>query len=183
MDDFINHYLEKVDKYLKSFAVSERIDIVQEIKSQIVELKNSGKTPDEIIVRLGDPKDLAKAYLGESIAKSTTFSWRKLCSVAAYYGLAGTVWMFILPFTSITGIAFMGCGLISPAAGLIKFIAFLFGHDIPEIQFAIGSFAANAITVLPISFIVGAAFFVMGRLLWTLTINMIKTLSKVKAKI
>lgn len=183
MDTFINQYLEKVDRYLKALATSERVDIVKEIKSQIVELQNNGKTTDEIVERLGNPKDLAKAYLGESIARSTTFSWKKFCSVVSYYGLAGTVWTFILPITSIMGITFMGCGLISPVAGLIKFVAFLFGYDIPEIQFVMGSYSASAITFLPISIMVGVASFVIGKLLWVFTINVIKTLNKAKTRI
>ena len=81
------------------------------------------------------------------------------------------------------GIAFMGCGLITPVAGLIKFIAFLLGHDIPEIQFSMGSYSANAMTFLPISIVVAVAFFVIGKLLWVFTINIIKTLNKAKARI
>ena len=61
MDQLLNNYLEKVDRYLMPMAASERIDIVAEIKSEMSELKNSGKTSDEIIARLGDPKELAKA--------------------------------------------------------------------------------------------------------------------------
>lgn len=183
MDDFINQYLEKVDQYLKPLAASERVDIVKEIKSQIVELQTSGKTAEEITARLGTPKDFAKAYLGESITKSAAFSWRKLCSMAAYYSLAGTVWMFLLPLSSIMSITFVICGLITPAAGLIKFVAFLFGYDIPQIQFSIGSFSANAFTLLPISLLMGAAFFVMGKLLWTGAIRIIKMLSRTKSKI
>lgn len=183
MDTFINQYLGKVDRYLKALSTSERVDIVKEIKSQIVELQNNGKSTEEIVARLGSPKDLAKAYLGESIAKSTEFSWKKFCAVVAYYGLVGTVWMFILPITSIMGITFMGCGLITPVAGLIKFIAFFLGHDIPEIQFSMGSYSASAITFLPISIVVGVTFFVIGKLLWVFTINIIKTLNKAKAKI
>ena len=183
MDQLLNNYLEKVDRYLMPMAASERIDIVAEIKSQMSELKNSGKTSDEIITRLGNPKELANAYLGEAIAKNSAFSWRRVCSVVAFYSLAGAIWMFVLPFTSIVGITFMICGIITPVAGAIKFIGFLFGFDITNIQFSIGSFSADAITLLPISIFLGILSFVVGKLLWELTIKIIKGLSKTEAKV
>lgn len=183
MDQLLNNYLEKIDRYLKPMVASERIDIVAEIKSQMAELKNSGKTSDEIIARLGDPKELAKAYLGEAIAKNSAFSWRRVCSIVAFYSLAGAIWMFVLPFTSIAGITFMVCGIITPVAGVIKFIGFLFGFDITNIQFSIGSFSVDAITLLPISIILGILSFVVGKLLWALTIKIIKGLSKTGVKV
>lgn len=71
MEKNLNDYLEKVEKYLKPLPVSERVDIVKEIKSEILELQGGGKTAEEILERLGNPKELAKAYLGDWIAKSS----------------------------------------------------------------------------------------------------------------
>lgn len=62
MEKILNDYLEKVEKYLKPLPVSERVDIVKEIKSEILELQGNGKAAGEIIERLGNPKELAKAY-------------------------------------------------------------------------------------------------------------------------
>lgn len=42
MEKELNDYLEKVEKHLKPLPVSERIDIVQEIKSEILELRGEG---------------------------------------------------------------------------------------------------------------------------------------------
>ena len=183
MDHLLDNYLENIDRHLKPMAASERIDIVAEIKSEMSELIASGNTSDEIITRLGDPKELAKAYLGEAIVQNSAFSWRRVCSIVAFYSLAGAMWTFLLPLTSTLGIAFMACGIISPIAGVIKFIGFMFGFDIPNIHFSIGSFSADAITFLPISIIVGILSFVLGKLLWALTIKLIKGLSKTKAKV
>lgn len=183
MDGLLNDYLRKIEKYLKPMAASERIDIVAEIKSEMSELTNSGRSSDEIIARLGNPKELAKAYLGEAISKNSAFSWRKAGSIFAFYSLAGTIWMFLLPLTSILGITFMGCGILTPIAGAIKFIGYIWGYDISNIQFSIGSFSADAIEFLPISIGMGIVLFIAGKLLWVLTIKIIKGLSKTASKI
>ena len=70
MEQILNDYLEKIEKNLKPLPVSERVDIVKEIKSEILELRGNGKTPEEIVERLGNPKELAKAYLGDLIARA-----------------------------------------------------------------------------------------------------------------
>ena len=182
MDKKLNEYLEKIEKYLKPMAVSERIDIVNEIKSEMLELQNNGIAPEQIIERLGDPNKLAKAYLGESISSNNKFSLRKLSAIIAFYSLAGISGIFLLPITSICGIAFMACGILCPVAGIVKFAAYLIGYEIPEITISIGSYTASAFAVLPISILVGAILFIVGNLLWRLTIVLIKSMIKGQKK-
>ena len=69
MEKILNEYLEKMEKNLKPVAVSERVDIIKEIKSEMQELQSAGIPAEQIIERLGDPKDLAKAYLGDLLSK------------------------------------------------------------------------------------------------------------------
>ena len=183
MEKFMNDYLEKIERYLKPLPASERIDIVKEIKSEMLELQHDGKSEEEMLERLSSPKELAKAYLGESIAKTTKFRWKKLGAMMAFYSLAGTAWMFVLPFTSLLGIALMACGVATPIAGMVRLIAFLVGHDIPQIGFTVGSFSASAIAFLPISIVCGVLFFLLGKLFWNLTIKLIKSIGSQKNKI
>ncbi len=183
MEKILNQYLEKIETYLKPMAASERIDIVKEIKSEILELQGNGVSSEQIIERLGNPKELAKAYLGESISRSTGFSLRKLSAVIAFYSLAGACGMFVLPITSICGITFMASGILCPTAGIIKFAGHLIGYEIPEITIIIGSYTASAFTVLPLSILIGAILFVVGTLFWKLTIIMIKSMIKSRKKL
>ena len=67
MDKRLDLYLEKVEKYLKPLVISERVDIVQEIKSEMCELSAKGLSAEQILERLGEPKALAKSYLGDVI--------------------------------------------------------------------------------------------------------------------
>lgn len=60
MDKILNDYLEKVDKYLKPVKVTDRMDIIKEIESDMAELgEHGGLSANEIVDRLGDPKKLA----------------------------------------------------------------------------------------------------------------------------
>ena len=42
MDKILNDYLEKVDKYLKPVKVTDRMDIIKEIESDMAELGEHG---------------------------------------------------------------------------------------------------------------------------------------------
>ncbi|AJS58537.1 DUF1700 domain-containing protein [Paenibacillus sp. IHBB 10380] len=180
MDKIMNDYLVKIEKYLKSMSDSERIDIVKEIKSVMLELQNNGVSSEQIIERLGNPKELAKAYLGEAISKNSKFSWRKFGAVFAFCSsFAGVSGMFLLPFISTLSIALMISGVIAPIGGIIKFVGYLMGYDIAGITIEIGAFTANRpMEFLPISIVMGVLMFWLGRVLWKLTIKYIHAVSQ-----
>lgn len=177
MDKTLNDYLERVEKYLKPMAVSERVDIVKEIKSEMLELQNEGKTPQEILERLGNAKELARAYLGESIAKGRGFSWRRLSAVIAFYSMAGAVGVCVLPVTSICAAAFLLSGALCPLAGVVKFVGALLGFEMPYIGIQLGSYSAGPGLVLVLSVVMGAVVMAAGWLLWKLTVWMIRSMA------
>ena len=74
-------------------------------------------------------------------------------------------------------------GVLCPIAGIIKLAAHLMGYEITEIGISMGSFSANAIVFLPISILLGVVLFVIGKLLWKLTIVIIKSMSIGKKKL
>ncbi|BBH24292.1 hypothetical protein Back11_56370 [Paenibacillus baekrokdamisoli] len=179
MDKIMNDYLEKIEKYLKPMSASERLDIVKEIKSVMLELQNNGVSSEQIIERLGNPKELAKAYLGEAISKNSTFSWHKFGAVFAFYSYAGVNGMFVLPFISILSIAFMISGVITPIGGIIKFGGYLMGYDIAGITIEIGAYTASSpMQFLAISIVIGVLMFWLGKVLWKLTIKYIHAISQ-----
>lgn len=90
MDKILNDYLEKVDKYLKPMKVTDRMDIIKEIESDMAELgEHEGLSANEIIDRLGEPKKLAQTYLGETITETKGMRFRKLGAMIAFYSMAG----------------------------------------------------------------------------------------------
>lgn len=181
MNQILDAYLDKIDQYLKPMPASERIDIVKEIKSELSELELQGNlTPEEILERMGDPKELAKAYLGSHLTKSGGFQLKKLGALIAFYGLTGISGMFILPMVSILSIGLMAGAVIAPIGGLVKFIGYLFGQDVPFVMFQIGSYTAAPPAAFALSIVFGLLFFLAGRGLWKLLLSYIKTVSRIR---
>ena len=56
MNDFMEKYLGEVDRRLRRLQVAERVDIVNELKSEIAELIAAGLSPEQIISRLGSAR-------------------------------------------------------------------------------------------------------------------------------
>lgn len=181
MNSCLNEYLNKVDKYLKPMQAGERADIINEIKSEMAELETEGKlSPDQIIERLGDPKELAKAYLGDAISKDSGFSFRKLCAVVAFYSFAGVGGLFVLPITSVCGVGFMLCGVIAPLAGLVKVLGYVVGIDVPWVSFQFGSYVPHPILAFLLAIVFGVLLFAAGKGLWKLTLKYIRVISRGK---
>ena len=178
MDQVLNDYLEKTERSLRALPASERIDIVKEIKSEMAELSEKGISPEGIMERLGSPKELAKGYLGDAIVKSRGFSLRRLAEVICFYGYVGIGGIFVLPITSILAVSFMLCGILCPIAGLIKLFGKVAGIDVPWVTFQFGSWTAGTAFVFPLSIVMGAVFFLLGRAFWKLSVFYVKSVAK-----
>ena len=70
MDKVLENYLDQVDRHLRPMQASERADIIQEIRSGMLELAAAGLDAAQICQRLGGPKELAAAYLGTPLPSS-----------------------------------------------------------------------------------------------------------------
>ena len=183
MEKILNDYLEKIEKYLKPLPVSERVDIVKEIKSEMLELQGSGKKPEEIIERLGDPKELAKAYLGDLISKSNSFAWNRVLAICAYYSLASFSGLFVIPVLVICAPVFIICGIAAPILGAIKWIDSLLNIGIPYASY-IGIYGIqNPFLVFVLCIFIGAALYLIGYGCWKLLLYYFKVVSKTKQRL
>ena len=167
MGNWVNDYLEKIEKYLRPLPAGERVDIAAEIKSEIMELQAAGKLPEEILNRLGTP----------------AFTFRKLGAILAFYSLAGAAWLFVLPVTSVLGVSFMFSGVVAVAAGIVQFAAHLLGIKLPWVCMQWGDYVLPPELALPCAIAIGALLFLAGRLCWGLTLKIIGKLSSARAKI
>lgn len=178
MDKTLENYLDRVDRQLRPLPASERADIIQEIRSGMLELEAAGLDAAQICQRLGEPKGLAAAYLGDAIGKSPGFSWSRLGSVMAFCGLAGLSWMLVLPFTSVLAVGLMFSGVVAPLAGVIQFVLSLVGISVPYVMFQMGSYTAPPSAALPLSIAVGLLLFLAGRWLWRLTVRLVQIIGQ-----
>ena len=163
--------------------MAERVDIVNELKSEIAELASDGLTPEQITARLGSAKELAAGYLGDAIAKSPRFSWRKLGLVAALYSYAGLGGIIILPVTGICAAAFLLCGAACPIIGVVNLACELMGFDLPWVMFQIGGWTAGPWLGFVLACVVGIALILLGLLCWKATVAFVKSVGGAKRKI
>lgn len=84
MNTTFEKYLNTIDKHLKPLPASERADIIKEIKSSILEMEGEQFSEEQILERLGTPKELAKSYLGDSIAKGKGITLNRFLTVFAF---------------------------------------------------------------------------------------------------
>mgnify|MGYP000874268645 CR=1 FL=1 len=184
MDNLLENYLSVIEKNLKPLPISERVDIIKEIKSYIIELgKQDGLSPEEIIEKLGDPKELAKEYLGNMICNDSSFKWSKMRAVLAFYSTTGLGGMFVLPIFTVMAGGFMFCGIIAPIAGLIKAGGYLIGIDVPFVSFKIGSFSLHPLLQLPATLGLGALLYWAGKGSWKIVLKYVNTISNKKRKL
>lgn len=176
----LNDYLEKIEKNLKPLPVSERIDIVKEIKSEILELQGNGKTPEEIMERMGDPRELAKAYLGDLIAKGSSFSWNRILAICAYYSLASLSGLVVIPVLVICAPVFIVCGIAAPVLGAVKLMDALLNLGIPYAGCIGITGIENPAIVFVLSVVMGMVLYLMGRGCWKLLVYYIKGVSRAK---
>ena len=172
MNATLEKYLDTVDKCLKPLPTSERVDIVKEIKSSILEMESDNLTAEQILDRLGKPKDLAKAYLGDLLSKGSGFSWNRFLTVCAFYSIVGFSGMFDIP-----------C-LASPLLMAVKMIDYILNLGLPYME-NMGVFTGlvelNPIAEFVVALVIGVLLFLAGRGCWKLLVNYCKKVSKTKS--
>lgn len=180
MEKCLEAYLEKVEKCLKPLPSSERVDIVKEIKSEMLELQAEGKTAEEVVARLGKPGELAKAYLSDLITKDTSFSWTRVLALCAYYSAAGLSGMFVIPTLIICAPVFMMCGMVAPLLGAVKLVDTVLRLGIPGVQYIGVAGVNNPVLVFALCVVFGVALFLAGYGCWRLLVLYIKGMGRVK---
>lgn len=183
MDVSLEKYLETIDKSLKPLPVSERVDIVKEIKSSILEMQQDSFTTEAILERLGDPKEMAKEYLGDILSRNNGLNWNKCLIIIAFYSMAGISGMCIIPTLAIVAPTFILSGIICPIAGGLDLLGYLLGFDVPFVIFQIGSVTLHPIISFIFSILLGAAFYAAGRGTWKLLLKYIQGISRKKKEL
>lgn len=74
----LEKYLTNVDRYLRYLPVSEKTDILSELKNSFYERIKSGQSSEEIIAEMPSAKGLAGNYIDEAFIKTSKFSFKKI---------------------------------------------------------------------------------------------------------
>ncbi len=167
MDDRLERYLEIVYRNLRPLAISERTDIINEIKSHIQENQIKQQMDvNTMLENLGDPVKLGKAYAGESITKNTQFNFSNIIRIILFYSLTGFSGIFVVLFLSILSVALYICAFITAIAGAIKTVGTLAGMDVPFVQIDFGFWQPHGLLALPISLLFAILFYLLSKKLW-----------------
>lgn len=177
MDKELEKYLEQIDRNLKPLPTSERVDIVKEIKSTMLEMKQENKPVEEIIEQLGTPKELAKAYLSDLLTKDHNFNTNNLLTVIAFYSLTGISGLFIIPILGIIGPVFMLCGVLCPILGIIKLLGYLFHFEVPFVVFQLGSITLHPVPACLLAITIGILLYLIGKGAWHLLLKYLNSVS------
>ena len=135
MNTTFEKYLDTIDKCLKPLPTSERVDIVKEIKGSILEMESENLSTEQILTRLGKPKDLAKAYLGDLLAKENGFSWNRFLTVCAFYSLVGFSGLFVIPVLVIVAPTFILLWCCFCCIRDYKLVDYLLHLNIPYVDY------------------------------------------------
>lgn len=185
MEKVLECYLENVSKCLKRIPVSERTDIIKEIESGMYELQNSGKTPAEIIERLGKPQDLAKAYLGDLLETGTRFSWGRVLKICAFYSVAGFSGMIVIPILALIALSFIAFGVLTPVLAFVRMTDYILGLGIPymeNIKIVLNG-ELNPVAGFVVAIVAGILMYMAGKGAWKLLLLYCKKTSRVKSKL
>lgn len=184
MNAAFEKYLDTVDKCLKPLPTSERMDIVKEIKGYILEMESDNLTSEQILERLGKPKDLAKAYLGDLLSNESGFSWNRFLTVCAFYSIVGFSGMFVIPCLVIMAPVLIVCGIASPILMAIKMVDYILNLGLPYMEnmgVFTGIMELNPIAEFVVALVVGVLLYLAGRSCWKLLVNYCKKVSKTKS--
>lgn len=184
INDNLEKYLLQVDKNLKYMSISEKTDILSELKNSFYERLNNGQSAEYIISQMESPKDLAFSYMGDSIVKSKDFSFKNLLMAIGFYSYASLAWISLIPTLAILSISFFlssGISVLAGVMGLFKGIIHI--KPIDEMKFIFFGFELKGFLALIAGLILALLFFIIGISFWKATIVTIKFLQNKKWKL
>lgn len=180
----LEKYLSQVDKHLNYMPVSEKADILSELKSSFYERTEKGQTEAEIIAQMESPEILAASYIGQSIIKNRGFSWRRFMMAMGFYSFASAAWMIVIPTTAILAVSFFFSSGVSVLAGVMGFLKGIIHIPlIDDMKFVFFMYEIKGIPALLVGLILAVIFLEVGILCWKGTVGMIRLLQAQKWKL
>jgi uncharacterized membrane protein len=115
------NYLDTFFQHLNKLPEDERRDAVLEIESHIMDGVLNGQSEDEILIKLGDPRKLAKAYRSEYIMQRKTIrSIRDVFAILGFYCTTGLLSVIVVPILATIAYGFGFCTILIFIAGILR---------------------------------------------------------------
>jgi uncharacterized membrane protein len=148
MDERTTRYIRELEHELRKLPARDREDALREIRSHLQEASDSGTPSPLTLARLGSPRTLAAAYMGDYLsARELSLPTRALRVAAVGAYVFGTTFssLFVVPILAISALTFGIAGVVTPILGLIRTFGATWiqmdvpGHSIPtSLSFPVG---------------------------------------------
>lgn len=180
----LEKYLSKLDRYLHCLTVSEKTDILSELKSSFYERLKAGQTSNEIISNMPSARDLARNYIDDSFDKRKKYSFKKICEIILFYLYSSLIWLAVIPTLFILAIGFLLSGIISFAAGIMGLLKGLVNISfLNEIKIIFIYHELKGVSALLAGILLAIVFTILGILFWRGTVTLIRYLQNKKISI
>lgn len=170
----LEKYLTHVDRYLKYLPISEKTDILSELKSSFYERLISGQSSEEIIAKMPSAKELAGNYIEDAFVKTNKLSFKTLCKYLLFFSYSSLIWLAVIPTIFTLAIGFFLSGVISFAAGIMGLLkGFINISFLDKIKFIFVYYELKGISALIVGILFAIIFSALGVLFWKATIKCI----------
>src|SRR3977135_4102747 len=123
MDERTTRYIGELQHELRKLPARDREDALREIRSHLQEASDSGTPSPLTLARLGSPRNLAAAYMGDYLsARESSLPTRALRVAAVGAYVFGTTFssLFIVPTLAASALAFGIARVVTPILGLMR---------------------------------------------------------------
>lgn len=175
----LESYLKKVDDQLNFIPVSDKADILSELKNTFYERLLDGQTEEEILNEMESPRELALSYMSESITKDQKFTWGKSLKVFTVYSAMFFSSISIIPTLATLSFGFFISSGLCILVGVIGLLRGIFSISLfYELKFHFFSHELEGFPALITGLILAVAFGLLGMVCWKGVVRTVKFLQK-----
>ena len=175
----LESYLKKVDDQLNFIPVSDKADILSELKNTFYERLLNGQTEEEILDEMESPRELALSYMSESITKDQKFTWRRSLKVFTVYSTMFFSSISIIPTLAVLSFTFFISSGLCILAGVVGLLRGIFSISLfYELKIYFFSHELEGFPALITGLILAVIFGVLGMVCWKGVVRTVKFLRK-----
>ncbi len=175
----LESYLKKVDDQLNFIPVSDKADILSELKNTFYERLLDGQTEEEILNEMESPRELALSYMSESITKDQKFTWRKSLKVFTVYSAMFFSSISIIPTLAALSFGFFISSGLCILVGVIGLLRGVFSISLfYELKFQFFSHELEGFPALITGLILAVIFGLLGMVCWKGVVRTVNFLQK-----
>lgn len=175
----LESYLKKVDDQLNFIPVSDKADILSELKNTFYERLLDGQTEEEILNEMESPRELALSYMSESITKDQKFTWWKSLKVFTVYSAMFFSSISIIPTLAALSFGFFISSGLCILVGVIGLLRGVFSISLfYELKFQFFSHELEGFPALITGLILAVIFGLLGMVCWKGVVRTVNFLQK-----